>query len=388
MNFSALKNFMDHLTSWRIPGNSISVRMHNQEVFSYSSGYADIEEKIPFDENKIINIYSTSKVLTATATLQLYEKGLFLLDDPVYEFLPEYRDMYLKNGEKAKNAITMRHLFTMSAGLHYDRTVPAFAKAREITSGKMDTRTVIKCLAEEPLCFEPGEKYAYSFCHDVLAAVVEVISGQKFRDYVKENIFMPLDMQNSFFHNEAVRDRMAEQYIFENSDETDIVKLQNTASSHLDGKITNIGKDVGLIFGPEYDSGGAGVITTVADFSKFASALANNGVGPSGARIIAGSTIDLMRTEQLSKEMLYTNHPWPPLKGYAYGLGVKTLADKALSGSTGNLGEFGWSGAAGSTLIADPGIGLSVFYAQHMLNPQEEYYQPRVRNLAYTCINS
>lgn len=379
---------MDRLTAWYVPGNSISVCIKNKEVFSYSSGYANIEEKIPMDPHKIINIYSCSKVLTATAAMQLYEKGFFLLDDPLYDFIPEYRDMYLKNGEKAKNTITMRHLLTMSAGLHYDRTVPAFSKARELTGGKMDTLTTIKCLAEEPLCFEPGEKYQYSFCHDVLAAAVEVISGKKFRDYVKENIYMPLDMQDSYFHNEAVRDRMAEQYILSNTDETDIVKLQSTSNYRTEGNIRKIDKSVGLIFGPEYDSGGAGVITTVADYSKFVSALANQGVGATGERIIAGSTIDLMRTEQIKESVMRTEDTWAQLRGYGYGLGVRTMVDKARSGSPGNYGEFGWGGAAGGTVLADPEIGLSVFYSHHMLNPQEEYYQPRLRNIVYTCINS
>ena len=288
---------------------------------------------------------------------------------------------------RAKNPITLRHLFTMTSGLKYNTETQAFEKARQLTEGKMDTLTVVKCIASDPLSFEPGDKWQYSLSHDVLAGVVEVISGKKFRDYVSESIFEPLGMCNSYYHNELVRDKMAEQYRFENSTETDLVKLQSMNENKTDGRIVNVGKDVNHTFGVEYDSGGAGITTSVEDYSKFASALANWGIGANGERILAKSTVELMRTNQLNDEQL-KSFKWSQLKGYGYGLGVRTLIDKAASGSTGNLKEFGWGGAAGATVLVDPNIGLSVFYTHHMLNPHEEYYQPRLRNVVYTCINS
>ena len=391
MNFEPMKSFMDRLTQWRIPGNSISVCIDNKEVFRYQSGFSDLENKVPMSEGKLFNIYSCSKVATVTAALQLYEKGYFLLDDPLYDFIPEYRDMYIKTKDgdfvRAKNPITLRHLFTMTSGLTYNTETQAFEKARQLTEGKMDTLAVVKCIASDPLSFEPGDKWQYSLSHDVLAGVVEIISGKKFRDYVGENIFEPLGMCNSYYHNELVRDKMAEQYRFENSTETDLVKLQSMNENKTDGRIVNVGKDVNHTFGVEYDSGGAGITTSVEDYSKFASALANRGIGANGERILAKSTVELMCTNQLNDEQL-KSFKSSQLKGYGYGLGVRTLIDKAASGSTGNLKEFGWGGAAGATVLVDPNIGLSVFYTHHMLNPHEEYYQPRLRNVVYTCINS
>jgi len=391
MDFTPMKEFMDRLTSWRIPGNSISVCINNEEVFNYQSGYDDYENKIKMRNDRLFNIYSCSKVTTVTAALQLYEKGYFLLDDPLYDFIPEYKEMYLKdkdgNIKKAEKPITMRNLFTMTSGLSYNCETPAFDKAREITGGKMDTLTVAKCVAGDLLSFEPGEKWQYSLSHDVLAGAVAAISGKKFRDYVKENIFTPLEMNESYYHNDDVIDRVAEQYNYINSTESDLVKLQSAADNKSDGRIENVGKKVRHIFGPEYDSGGAGITTSVSDYSKLASALANGGVGRNGERIIASSTIELMRTNQLNDEHM-KNFSWPQLKGYGYGLGVRTLIDKAKSGSCGNIGEFGWGGAAGATVLVDLDLKLSMFYAHHMLNPQEEYYQPRIRNVLYTCLNS
>lgn len=389
MNFENLKGFMDRLTEWKIPGNSISVCIKNKEVFSYQSGYADVENKIPMTGDKLFNIYSCSKVATVTAAMQLYERGYFLLDDPLYDFLPEYRDMYVKdekgNVTKAKNAITIRHLFTMTSGIDYNLNGEVIDEARNITCGRMNTLIVAKCLAKRPLVFEPGNRWMYGLNHDVLAAVVEVISGKKFREYVKENIFEPLDMNESFYHNEAVRDRMAELYRYKNNSETDLVALQFADNSKDDGELVHEEKKVAHIFGTEYDSGGAGITTSVSDYSKFVSALANKGIGSNGEQIISGNTIDLMRTNQLTdKQCESFSHR--QLTGYGYGLGVRTLVDKAKGGSVGNLGEFGWGGAAGATVLIDPSLNLSMFYTHHMLNPQEEYYQPRLRNVLYACL--
>ena len=386
MNFSYMKDFMDALTSWRIPGNDISVCVEGKEVFRYQSGYCDYENKIPMTDDKLINIYSCSKVATVTAALQLYERGKFLLDDPLYDFIPEYKEMYIKkeDGElvKAENAITLRHLFTMTSGLTYNTESEHIAAVREKTNGKMPTLEVIKAFAKEPISFEPGERWQYSMSHDVLAAVVEVISGKKFSDYVRENIFEPLGMKDAYYHNEGVLDRVAKQYRYINSTEDNLVNLQSGVVNKTDGYIQNIDKKAAHVFGPEYDSGGAGITTSVEEYSKFASALANGGVGSTGERIIASSTIELLRTPQI-----YEGLNWKQLKGYAYGLGVRTLVSKAASGSTGSVGEFGWGGAAGATVLVDPDKKLSMFYTHHMLNPQEAYYQPRLRNVLYTCIN-
>lgn len=389
MNFEPMKNFMDRLVEWRVPGNSISICVNNKEVFSYQSGYADIENQIPMGEEHFFNIYSCSKVATAVAAMQLYEKGYFLLDDPLYEYIPEYKEMQVKrNGEitKAKNPITLRHLFTMTSGLTYKKKRPIFDETSKLTDGKMDTLAVIKQLAKDPLKFEPGEKWLYSLSHDVLAAVVEVISGKKFRDYMTENIWEPLGMCETTFHNEAIQDKMAEQYWYKEVEEKDLVKLQANGNAGTRGVIENVGKGNEFVFGTEYDCGGAGITTTVRDYAKFVSALANGGIGATGEQIIARGTLDLMRQNQLSDDLL-KYFDWKQLKGYGYGLGIRTLMDKAVSGSNGSLQEFGWGGAAGACVLVDMDRNVSLFYAQHMLNPNEGYYQPRLRNVFYSCLD-
>lgn len=393
MNFEALKNFMDHLTDWRIPGNDVSVYVDNQEVFRYQSGYMDVENKIKMNDQCLLNIYSASKVTTAVAGMQLLEKGKFVLDTPVYDFIPEFKEMYIKgkNGEitKAQKPITMRHLFSMTSGFDYNMTKEVLTEAGEKTCGRYDTVDVIKCMAAKTLSFEPGTKWQYGLSHDILAGVVEVISGRRFRDYVRDNIFEPLGMKETFYHrDDEVLKRMAPQYIFVNDEEAklDLVEAQANDMSKYGGHLERTDGSVDFIFGEEYDSGGAGIVTSVNDYIKLTNALANGGVGTTGERILSSAAIELMKTNQLTEPMR-VDFVWPQLAGYGYGLGVRTMIDKGAGGSLSSLGEFGWGGAAGATVLVDTDRKLAVFYAHHMLNQQETYYQPRLRNVVYSCLD-
>lgn len=392
MDFTSLKNFMDDLIGLRIPGNTISVYYNSKEVFKYSSGYNDVESRTPMQGDEFFNLYSCSKIATAVAAMQLYEKGKFLLNDPLYEYIPEYKYMNCKdengNIQRAKNPITIQNLFTMTAGLNYDLESPPIQKACEITNGKMNTVTVAKCLSEQVLDFEPGAAWQYSLCHDVLAALVEIISGMKFSEYMLKNVFEPVGIEKIYYHRfPDLKDKMASQYMYLAENEVD--GLTKTLIKSADGKgyLKNVGKNVMYyVLGSEYDCGGAGITTTVADYVKFANALANNGLAATGERILSGKTIRLMKTNQLNDPQL-RKIDWSQLAGYGYGLGVRTMIDPVTGGSNGNLGEYGWDGAAGAYMLVDTECNLALFYAQHMLNSFSDYIEPRLRNIVYSCLD-
>ncbi|MBQ9757551.1 MAG: beta-lactamase family protein [Clostridia bacterium] len=390
MRFELIKEFLDRLTAWRIPGAAIVLKQGGKEIFKYSAGYADLENKIPMTGEETLNMYSCSKVVTVVSALQLLERGIFLLDDPLYAFIPEFKDMYVKNenGEivKAENPITMRHLFTMSAGFSYDLDSEGLSRAKEWTNGKMDTLDAIKGLATEPLHFQPGSRWEYSLCHDVLAAAVEVISGKKFSEYVRENIFAPLGITDiSYTRPQSVKDKIAEQYEFipnEICDKNDI--LFPTPSG--DGCWKNIGKDVMYQLGENYESGGAGLVISVPDYSKFADAMAHFGKCPNGERILSKGGVRLLREDQLTPYGI-PGFDWPHLPGYTYGLGVKKMSNIAQGGTIGTTTEFGWDGAAGSVALIDPENEFSVFYSQHLMNCQGPIIKNRVRNVVYAAMN-
>ncbi|MBO5177769.1 MAG: beta-lactamase family protein [Lachnospiraceae bacterium] len=389
MDFTNLKMFMNHMAEERTPGNSIEVFLKGKRVFQYFAGYADLENAIPLVGDEMYNIYSCSKITTVVAGVQLLEQGKILLSDPLYEYMPEFRNMFVLSAEgnltRANNYITVGDLFSMTAGFTYNLEAPGFQKAREVTAGKMDTVRTIQCIARDPLSFEPGTHWQYSICHDVLAALISVVSGHKFRDYVKENIFEPLEMKESVYHQTPeVLEKMAQQYLFIQSNDENNGNVQGD-ERFKDGYFKNVGKAVKHILGEEYDSGGAGIITTVSDYAKLMAALAGYGTGVNGERILSPGSINLMRANRLS-DVQKEDFNWKHLAGYGYGLGVRTHISQVKSGMISNLGEFGWDGAAGALSIVDPDIGLGVFYAQHTLNPRENYYQPRIRNVIYSCL--
>ncbi|MBQ4518022.1 MAG: beta-lactamase family protein [Clostridia bacterium] len=393
MNYDKLKNLMEYFVEENYaPGNTIKVYLGKNKVFDYSCGYSDINKKIKMTGDEYFNLYSCSKITTVTAALQLVEKGIIMLNDPLYEYIPEYRDMYVKTSSgdivKATKDIKVLNLFNMTAGLTYNVDTNGINKAREITQGKMDTDKVVRCIASDPLSFEPGEKFQYSLCHDVLAGLVSIVTGQKFRDYVKQNIFDPLEMYSSTYHlTSKVEKNMAAQYRFVTDSshaQLDIVSAQKYGNDK-NGTFVDVGIKNGHVLGDEYDSGGAGIISDVADYVKLAAALANYGQGLTGERILSPSTVDLMRTNTLDEKQIKTFN-WKQLEGYGYGLGVRTMTDRVKGSSLSNIGEFGWGGAAGASVYIDPQIGLAAVYAKHTLNPREEYYQPRIRNVLYSCL--
>lgn len=380
MSFKELEAFMDYIAKWRIPGADCAVYYKNESVFRYSAGYADVKSKKPITPDNLYYLYSASKVITCAAALQLFEKGKFLLTDPVWEYLPEFKAMYvqkrMENGEiqlvKANKSITVRDLFTMSAGLTYNLVTPSIQAVMKKTDNKCPTREIIKAIANEPLMFEPGTHWNYSLCHDVLGGLIEVISGKVFSEYLEENIFEPLEMKDTGFYpdDKKIR-RMAAQYRFDD--------------------VANIAAEIPLTnefrFGSGYESGGAGLISSVDDYIRFANALCNKGKFKNGERILSERTIDLMRTNHLDETSL-KDFNWIQMSGYGYGLGVRTMIDRAKGGSLSPIGEFGWGGAAGAYVMIDPDNKVSVFYAQHMLNNQEPYVHPRIRNIVYKCLEA
>lgn len=393
MDFTNAKNFLDFMAAERTPGNAIVIYKDGKLAYHYASGYSDLEAKTPMTGKEHFYIYSCSKLTTVTAASQLLEQGKMMLSDPLFEYIPEFRHMNVKTPEgeirKANRAIRVGDLFSMTAGFSYNLNAPGLQKARELTNGQMDTVETIKCLAEDPLIYDPGTKWEYSLAHDVLAALVSVISGQKFRDYVTEHIFKPLDMNESFYHvTPEIKEKIAPKYKFVSEKDADFDPVEAQKSGNAkEGIFVDGGKGNVYIFGPEYDSGGAGIITTAFDYAKLTAALANGGTGINGERILSPYTVDLMRTDRLTPQQKPYFSWGGFFNGHGYGLGVRTHTDPALSGSLANIGEFGWGGAAGSSVYVDPTAKLGVFYVQHCLNPRENFYQPRLRNVIYSCLD-
>jgi CubicO group peptidase (beta-lactamase class C family) len=373
-----LKSFME---KGGPAGCACTVVMHGKVLYDESFGYADLEKKIRIQPDTIYRIYSMTKVITCVAALKLYEKGLYLLNDPLDEYLPEFKNpqvyRYNESGamtvSPAANPIRVKDLFTMSSGLTYegDGTETERQTGRILENeDTMDLRALSKALAAIPLQFDPGTHWKYSTSHDVLAAFIEVLSGQSFEEFLKKEIFEPLGMiDTSFRIQEEKRDRLCIMY--------------NRAE---DGTLTpNTSKDAPYQPGCRYESGGGGLLSTIGDYSRFAQALANGGQ-LDGVRILSSKTIQLMATNHLSPQQL-KDFDWEQMSGYGYGLGVRVMIDPAAGGSNSSIGEYGWAGLAGSWLLIDPKEELSVVYMQQMLPSLEPYIANRIRAGIYGALD-
>ena len=390
MDFTNLKNYLDVLVNEvKTPGVDCIVYKDHKEVFRYYTGMSDIENGKKMTGDELYLIFSMTKMITVTAALQLYEKGKFLMTEPVYKYLPEYENMKISednasanagggvstgdnSGEKsaegerfAKNKITIRDLFTMGAGLDYAIGAEHIVKARE--NGAKTTRDFVKAIAETVLHFEPGTHYRYSLCHDVLGALVEIWSGEKFGEYVKKNIFEPLGMKNTFFglsKDEDILSKMAARYRFTDDGLPERMKMECT-----------------FILGDEYECGGAGLTSCTEDYAVFLDALACGGISKDGKRILSEASIELMRTNHLNEQQCEDFQS--VRKGYGYGLGVRTHTDKSQSDSLSPIGEFGWDGAAGAFSMVDTQNKISLTYFQHCHN-WNVGIQTKMRNALYS----
>lgn len=336
--FERTKAFCDSFLELGVPGFDFAVYQDGTCILRYMNGYSDLENKVKMNGSERYNIYSCSKVITCVAALQLFEKGLFSLEDKLSDYMPEFKEMTVKTEDgikKVENPILIRHLFEMTAGLSYNCRSPQIVTAMSETDGRCPTRETMKYLAKEPLLFEPGDRWEYSLCHDVLAALVEVISGEKFEVYVKKNIFDVAGMDRStFMLPEEELPTVAEQYRFEN------------------GQVVNVGKNIVYYkLGSEFASGGAGGISTVDDYMKFLEALRTH-------QLLKPETLQLMMTDRLTERQKRTF--WTKAT-HGYGLGVRCpKGEKQYT-------DFGWGGAACAYLAVDVEHRISLFFGAHML---------------------
>lgn len=338
--FEKTKALCDSFLEMGIPGFDLIVYKDGQQILRYMNGCSDIETKAPIGGKEKYHIFSCSKPITVTAAMQLWEKGLFRLEDELADYMPEFRNMTVKTEAgivPAAVPIRIHHLFEMTAGFSYALHSPQLEKMRQETGGICRTRDVARYLAKEPLLFQPGDRYHYSLCHDVLAALVEVLSGQLFADYVREHIFEPLGMTQSDFL--LPMDRLGEVSTLHTYDETE-------------GKARVLAMNE-YRMGSEHASGGAGCVSTVEDYIKFTEALRT------GERLLKRSTIRLITTDRLTPDQKRT---FPSATFCGYGLGMRVPVEGF------SRRDYGWGGAAGAYLAIDEPNGISLYYAQHMLS--------------------
>lgn len=355
--FEQTKALCQHFLNMGIPCFDLIVYKDGECVLRHMGGYADPENKIPITGNEKYHIYSCSKLITCAAAMQLWEKGLFSLEDNLSDYMPAFAEMTVKteNGvRKAEKKIKIRDLFQMTSGMGYDMQSPQLEEYYSIPGNNCPTIETINMFAKNPLEFEPGECWKYSFSHDVLGALVEILSGEKFENYVKAHIFDPLGMEHStFLHPLEDWNGFAKQYTYESKTGKFLPAWRYRC--HL---------------GKEFAGGGGGCISTVEDYIKFLEALRV------GDLILKKETIAMMATDYLTDKQRATYPHRAFDKGY--GLGMRTPSKNAVHK------EFGWGGAAGAYASVDPELNISFYYSQHVLGAPNRH----LRRWVYLAIRA
>lgn len=374
MNWNELSELMDSITDrFGIPACECLVTIGHDRVFYRASGFSDVKKTHPVSERDLYWIYSLSKIFTCTAALQLIERGLMKLNDPVSKFLPSWTNLTVKKGTfsvPCETQPTILNLMTMTCGLNYNLATPGIVRLIKETNRKFSLRQVIDVLAREPLDFVPGEHFQYSLCHDVLGAVIEQASGMMLEDYLRENIKEPLGAADlTFFPNKEQFSRFSTEYIY-----------REKSKLFTDAKLKNP-----FLFSPAFASGGAGICSNILDVSLLADALANGGVAATGKTILSENSINEMRKNWLTPEQQKDFNIMKP-GPFCYGLGVQTLTSPVADLPA---GEFGWDGAAGSFVLMDPNLRLSLVYTQHVLDHRylvHTQLHPALRETLYRIV--
>jgi CubicO group peptidase (beta-lactamase class C family) len=336
-------------------GIAATVRRGGATVFHEAHGWADVAARRPMADDSILQFASMTKPITAAAKMSLYEEGRFDLDTPVRAFIPGFKDLQVCRSEnrdgsldlaRLERDVTMRHLFTYSAGLSYgwNEQDPVDRAYRRFFDHYPDGKGLTLALMAEhmcrlPLAFQPGTQYRYSLCVDILGALVEIISGVRFEVFLQERIFGPLGMLDSGFHVPPARASRAAT-VYDRSGPGGM--LQPAERIRIPTEL------------PSYPSPGGGLVSTVADYSRFCQMLVNGGE-LDGARVLSPTTVALFSMNHASPETLQSLAANDlEMAGFGLSLATRVLMDVSRTGRYGSPGEFGWEGAWTTYFWIDP----------------------------------
>lgn len=319
----------------------------------------------PMTKDTVFRIYSQTKPVTGVAMMILFEEGKWKLDDPVSKFIPEFAALRVFKGVNPDGSFdtvaadrppTMGELMSHSAGFAYGLTPdnPIDKAYAQKVLGARSREDFVKAIADLPLVDQPGKRWKYSIAVDIQGLIVEKLTGMSLGDFMKARIFDPLKMKDTGFWLPAEKmNRLASLYVWG-------PRVQKLVPA--DGfMVLDITKP------PVMASGGGGLVSTNADYARFAQMLLNGGE-LEGARILKPETVTLMRTNALSDAIMNSSEPpFNTARGRGFGLDFAVVLDSAKAGPQGE-GAYSWGGAAGTWFWIDPKNDLFFLGMIHILN--------------------
>lgn len=354
---TALQAVLDRaVAAGEIAGANLLILRRGEELLYVQSGLADREAGRPYTRDTIARLYSMTKPVTAAAAMILVQRGLLDLEQPLGELFPSFRgSMVWENGKKvpAHRQIVVGDLLNMTSGLPYPGTDEAGQEAagvfEELDSrlygdDPMSTQELVDRLGACGLAFHPGDKWMYGTSADVLGAVIGKVSGQRFGAFLEENLFAPLGMADTGFHVPAEKQHRLAQVYQQGSPDMTLYETNNLGICYTQHRA------------PAFESGGAGLVSTVDDYAKFAAMLIRGGDG-----ILSPGAVEYMTKSRLlpwQQESLWRS--WEGMAGYGYGSLMRILEEPGMAKILGWQGEYGWDGWLGCYFCNSPENGISI----------------------------
>ena len=344
----------EYVDSQKTAGMVTLVSHRGKNVHQQACGFQDIESQTPMRHDTLFRIYSMTKPITSVALMSLYERGDFHLDDPACRWIPALDKLKVYRGnnhyENLDSKITIRQLLTHTAGFSYGFD-PDNQPVDKLYSGvwealKQDPplSELLALVFDLPLLDQPGQRWQYSISTDICGYLIELMTDMPFGDYLQQAIFDPLDMTDTAF--EVSRDKINRYAtLYGMQQDEPLVALESTSNSAF---IPSVFKEK-----VNFQSGGGGLISSIADYWQFAQMMLNKGE-LNGTRILKPQTVELMTQNHVSEKLfpLSFNGIVPEVvNGYGFGLGycINMGAD-----AVGSVGDFGWGGMADTYCWIDP----------------------------------
>lgn len=374
----------------KITGACVGVYRRQEKILFEAYGLADKENQSPMRTDTMFRMFSMTKPVTAVATLMLWEEGRLELSDPVWWYVPTFRDKLVDQDGAlvpANREITIQDLLNMTSGIPYpdchcvsQQKMAAFydeINRRLFTDHPVDTQEfALRVGKEVPLLFQPGMKWSYGASADVLGAVLECVADMPLDELFRQRIFAPLGMMDTDFYVPAEkRSRLAQLYAW--NDESG--SLQIEPDPHLG--MTDYRKK------PAFFSGGAGLISTLHDYVQFANMLAGKGFhAASGMRLIGEHTWRYLTTPQLN-DAQKAGIDWPQLAGYSYGNLLRVLENPIACMTNVPAGEFGWDGWTGPYFCVSPEDQTVLIYLIQVCGGSTSDIVRRLRTAVFGCLS-
>ncbi len=346
-----------------IAGASILVLIDGSEVLYADAGMRDMENKVPMSRDTIFRLYSQTKPVTAAAAILLASMGVIDLSADIADYLPEFSKQYVwKDGKKVpvSRRITVRDLLNMTSGLPYpfeghpsgEKSGEVFRKTtRSLYEGEpVTTRRFCEMMAEVPCCFEPGSEFQYGVGADLIGGIIDRVSGMSFGKFLHTYFLDPLDMSDTdFYVPKEKQARLAKVYEY-------------GKDGLIENKTDNLSMRYMRDIRPAFESGGAGLCSTLDDYAKFAGMLLNGGVHE-GRRIMPEYAVEYLIRGGIAPELRrYLWQGWDWMRGYGYGNFMRVCEDENMTTLFSSKGEYGWDGWLGTFFSNEPKHGMTFLF--------------------------